>query len=171
MPITVPRSAMNSDGDNTALPLFMYRGTCSLSSLTPSPALISLIFRYLYLFALKMSIQMENFWQIKLRKDNGTIVNFGFDPNASSEEVEFGIRLVLGIPRTANYTVLFRQNNGEEEVCFAPTGKILTDFVMAKIGKLDVLVEPAMPERPACKLSMEKGSELRPHILLSLNHQ
>lgn len=118
-----------------------------------------------------MSIEMEKTWQIKLQKDNGIIVTFGFDPKGSADDIDLGIRAALSMPKSAIYSVVFRGNESEEDICFLPTGRMLTNFLAKKVSKLDVLVVPAKPERQSCKLSLKRGSELRPHVLPSLQHR
>ena len=105
------------------------------------------------------SLEMDDYCQIKLQKDNGKSINFAFLPSYTVKEIDWGVRSALNIPKSATYSISFKDNG--EDVHMAPNGGMLKEcVVLKKIVKLDVNVRPTtpqlQPQPQSCNLSIER---------------
>ena len=99
------------------------------------------------------SLEMDEFCQIELQKDNGKLISFGFLASSTIQEVDLGVRHVLKIPWNSSYSVSFKDN--VDEIHMLPSGRMLQCLTLRNIVKLDVNVRPPTPQPQSCNLSIE----------------
>ena len=116
-------------------------------------------------------LEIEDLCQIKLQKDNGKLINFGFLPSFTVYQVDFGIRNALNIPKTSSYSISFKHNG--DDIHIAPSGAMLkTCSMLTNTPTLDIRVRPPtpqlQPQPQSCNLWIENREIVSSRAFLAL---
>ena len=103
---------------------------------------------------------LDGIYTMKIQKENGKLITFGFLADATAREVDYGIRRALDIPKSSSYSISFKDN--DDDVHIVPSGRVLKMcLVQRNFVKLDVRVRSTIPQpQPqSCNIFIKRGRD------------